>query len=1428
VTQSQLNLSYLRGEVGREPGGLPSAVHLSRRELLQAGGTLALAATALGRSVRQMWLGNMELAWDNHRLVLKLGGAERWSIDTRRFGGDPTLSVSRAGDLIRMNLAGATYPGTALPADLTGELRRVGSEWRLHLLLGLGGFAADVPFIAWLEGTATARSRVQLADTPTPLGAAGSLQLAGTGDATFAPDWQMRLTGPAVAHIATAELEAQADTVTLALAPAEAASLLQHPAARRTLITLHRQGREWGSWAALGALDGGRILAEGNPFDQIRIEAHETQKGATHQALMAESSAQATGQASAMAYLLGQDVSHPDGRPARLDLTNPRFAIAYDAEAGDQSGLVARFRDEPAWVLSQGFSLQLGGGARSLPLELVARGGTTVRRSVVPAVLSMAAAMPGAIVEPIAAVGAGETQVAAVDGVPVEVSAGPGLPGTLPVPPEVALPVKLPNLVLNAPAGYISVVRPVDLLSFEVRFINFKMTARAGAAPRLERAVPQRDSYLVFKFPPQHVAEQVYHDPGPNPAAPPVPSRAAGPSWLAFKLPPDTNSLEYTLEALLNWPALVPVTVTTRRNPSNNDGIAEPITAIEAPYRIFLAPSPNTGWTHQIAPVTLGNRTELWHTRLVLQGRERSGDAHPSVRAIWSPDYTNPPPSSESPPIGPFPYAMDGRQRYEIVALSPTPLRGRAQPAIRVENLMLTSLGAWMKIEGKWDPPDGFKVCAWRHEATFGRDQFVKVVEQGYLYPFGHLAVHVTETQRRIEPVPLTSRQAAYLRLREYIVVVEKERVYPGPEGVTDVDLIKRNRNNPLRKVIMLTGTTPDLEDADDTDFQVPELGADAFWPRVNGVPFPFHMVGEDWEGKRVEFATPVIFVSNIPVTADDAITRMGWVRNEFARLDDRRTVDMKGQRIAYAAKAPVPNPQPGETVSDTIFETASLLLTSTPTTEAEGAMPPFLPQLDKALVTVPQLTQMTGTKAPQAIKMDDAWLKDGFGGANPGMVFAKLDSPPSLAFGGDKSGAVITPDLDLAGLSLSHGLVGGDTNKFAGGKFDPKTFFGNKAKILGGIVLAEIIDEINDVTAGGDKEKVPRITSKLHYPGDDRNQPPDAINTDLIWTPRLISFGPFLNYFNPDKDHNEPDAAGTLKATLTVTGNIHVPLKGGGEKKYHVHGELNNFTVDLFDCVQLGFSRLVFTSDSGKSPKTDVGLKWVKFEGALEFVEKLREYLGNIFGGGFKLDVEPIGVRATLTVGLPSVSLGVFSLTNMSISAGLDLPFTGDKPAMVNFAFCSRENPFNLSVSMLGGGGFFGLTLGLSGVEILEVALEFGAAINIDLGVASGGVSVKAGIYFKYAKAEGATLEGYLKIHGEMSVMFIASLSITLYLSLTYKDPSKCWGQATLTVEVEVLFLSFSVEVHAERQFSGKEGDPPMSKMTTASQWSEYTGAFA
>jgi hypothetical protein len=228
--------------------------------------------------------------------------------------------------------------------------------------------------------------------------------------------------------------------------------------------------------------------------------------------------------------------------------------------------------------------------------------------------------------------------------------------------------------------------------------------------------------------------------------------------------------------------------------------------------------------------------------------------------------------------------------------------------------------------------------------------------------------------------------------------------------------------------------------------------------------------------------------------------------------------------------------------------------------------------------------------------------------------------------------------------------------------------------------------------------------------------------------------------------------------------------------------------------------------------------------------------------------------------VAIPSIGIGVLSIENIAFDAGCLIPYNGD-PVAFNFSFCTRDNPFNLSVMGFEGGGFVGLAVTAKGLEMLEFSFDFGLGYSIDIGIASGNIYLDGGIYFEIDTASNGTqmltFTAFIKAGGGVSALGIVSVSVELYLALTYQSggggPDKLIGEADLTVSVHILFFGGSFTIGMSEEFDAGSGSqaafsrsrdtyvltaaddlPPGQTVknfgdmiTSADMWSQYTTAF-
>ncbi len=873
---------------------------------------------------------------------------------------------------------------------------------------------------------------------------------------------------------------------------------------------------------------------------------------------------------------------------------------------------------------------------------------------------------------------------------------------------------------------------------------------------------------------------------------------------------------------------------------------AESVTAIELPYRLVQTPLATAGWSHALGPITHGKRTELWHTRLGSRKGDGVADLSPEpLRAMWSPDY----PNSKSAIGGAPRFALYGNERRDIVRLTAgfnekKPGGGAFIPQpTTAEKLMLTALGGWLDLDGDWrirpdtlyldlppgviGPPNKLPVVnieSWTHKSAMARDYFVRIVKAGRLFPFGHAASLVRITERKFETRGDGGRVAA-LRQKAFIIVREPVRKYKGGSQA------HAGRDFPFRRVEILTKITPNLEPPGDKScdrvFSGQGDGADeGFVPVLlsNGADVQFRMVGIDGAGRRIPFSAPLVLVLDSKNNTSGISAVSSFYSNSKPSCSgadkNRAVVPMSGAVIQYA-----PQSTGGDLDGDTNIPTESIKFKGAPPTGGVGiGAPKYFPAIEEAKVILPAVKSLLGTDKSPIVTFNDKYLANGFAGANTkGQLFLNVNLPGAITVDAsepsDKFGGMITPDLSPSALSRNFGVVAGasDAQNFSQGSFKPEDFLPN-AKLLGAIELKDILQLVVNIVS--EKAKTPKFTSI---------ELPDRIEaTYSLEQAPLRNVSPIFEAM--------PGSRLKIDTKIVVRRDkLNVP-----PPEASVEGRVENFQINLFSCLILTFDQLSFVTVPGQKPKVDVDLDpefGVMFGGPLEFINELKDIIpSNGFSDPSPISLTPTGITAGYTLGLPTIQVGICSISNISIGAAFSIPFTGGPPS-ARFNFAERQSPFNITVSMFGGGGFVAVTVDTGGMREIEASLEFGAKIEIDLGVASGGVYIKGGFYFHLqddAGTQSIYFEGFIEMGGHLSIIGLISVSLVFHLALAYEKDgaaktSRLFGQASLTVEVEILFFSTSVEVKVQRQFAGSEADPLfVDFVPTKNIWDEYCEAFA
>jgi hypothetical protein len=907
--------------------------------------------------------------------------------------------------------------------------------------------------------------------------------------------------------------------------------------------------------------------------------------------------------------------------------------------------------------------------------------------------------------------------------------------------------------------------------------------------------------------------------------------------------------------------------------------------------------------------------------------------------------------------------SLDRRDRGILVRQTADPTIEGARPkAVDARRLYLSALGAYLDLHGEWSASDVKpyatadpalpSVLAWDHLAPLGRDQYVRVVYPGYLFPFGHACALVKLTERKV-----LEREGPQARLyqRKFLVVGEPARRY----GQHDL---------PFKEVRLRPLATPDIDDPLSEDEHtvrgfVAASGAGAaappgamagdelFWPAVGGRKFRFELDCLDQAGDRARLRAPLLFVAAHLGGPDEAP-----LIEDMYRADSR--VDAGGQRVSVA---------PPDVPGDTALEVRSFAFGGRPGRPGELSSRPAMAAATAFLPAARQLAGGDGEPLVLAYTAD--YAAKGFHADNVGQVFAEVigEAGRVVYESTAAAGGLVSPNFPIRGLSKTLGPVG-DVSSIAAGQFVPEAFLADftdaMPKLLGVVDLLSLLDEAAEsldsaprfisealdapmaliadlprLTAalqaaakhlagapgGADtmiqtqleelekirddvkaavvtvldavadlqalsadaalNEAATRLTPSLKKIGEQLDRlealleeaplPPtaraelerllaalkpflattedltkaiesiaDMVNGLLSGDPSLrarYEWRPQLRDWPPSEDPDDTPILQFDDGATAFALTVEARASARGDAGVDALAELQNLTVNLvpgvLELLSLRFERIAFRGGSDRKPEVDFLFGGIEFKGILRFVETLSEAIP--FDGLSDppyVDVDASGARAGFDLGLPDLTVGVFSLENVTLGVEARVPFLGEA-VTVGFDFCTRERPFALTVMSFGGGGYFGLVASPEELVRLEGALEFGARVSMSFGVASGSIEVMGGVYYRQEGGV-STLSGYLRLRGEVVLLGIASVSLTAQLSLAYRDKGdgkgEMRGRAEVTLEVEVLFLEYSASFTIERSFAGAAGDPTLAETIEvdaegdSEEWSEYCLAFA
>lgn len=994
---------------------------------------------------------------------------------------------------------------------------------------------------------------------------------------------------------------------------------------------------------------------------------------------------------------------------------------------------------------------------------------------------------------------------------------------------------------------------------------------------------------MVVDLGPQALIEEITS--GMRPVAP-VDARLAQSSRLAFTLP--TGGLPATRAGLLTWLECEPRVTTLAAHPAGERIPAADVvyrdpaatqTAIEIPWFMVMSPSDESGWEHPLVGPTRDGRTEVWQTRLATRTFDSKGDptgydhSSDTVRVVWLRDRraanmlaVSPSGIARTPGSLGYPFEMrpNPRDRSDIGRLTGMTSNAAGTAAVKggvadpVEvDLTLSALGGTMRASGEWNEPGVSSLTSWQQRTWDGRDTYIRTTRVGFVYPFAAPATLVEEVTREF----LSDRSGtvrAFERLSQRVIINVPSMSLDGADGVPHA-----GRGAPFSRVTFRTRATPSITGVA-TPLGGEWNGVQIFVPELpGGQPFAFTITGRDRGGRSITFEMPLLFAEDKAVKGKRAhFTKTGGraLRTYYNGLPEaKRRANMRGAYVGFAPD--------GGVEGSTSMPTASLdwhLELGTPRGSssdlARERRPYAFPRMERALINVDGVSAMAGDSQYVDALFPDLYLRDGIDGTKLGIYLEGIGSQ-DVGAGAQRGGGISAPSMSVKGFGRATGALPSDgqsgwPSTWTGGAM-PQIKPGDMLKgfkLFGGISLADLLpSDIDMFQRGADGLPDPSLPNPqapafLTDRSFDVNLPdvPTEVFVRYEWRPELRN----LDLLLPTAEQAEFYILVEAKASALEL-----------DAYWKAEGALTNLRIDFFGRKVFAYvilERIGFTAGSGRASDMQVEIGDVEFGDALAFLSTMSRFLSFRSGNGPILDIDADSITTGFSLAVPEIGLGAVTLSGLATRVAINLPF-GRDPVRFELGFSSPSDPFAVTVMGIGGGGWFGLDVGLDGVEYLNIGALIKAALELDLGVAAGGVSCSFGLQYEISGVGRDTemsLTAFLCIKGRVEVLGIVTIGIELCIGFTFPIPEpgerfKLIGQATCTVKVKVCGIKKSVRITVRRTVTGgvmpevpgtrsgrsaiegraeaiepitfgDVGNGSTSFVMTQADWSEWCGAFA
>ena len=334
-----------------------------------------------------------------------------------------------------------------------------------------------------------------------------------------------------------------------------------------------------------------------------------------------------------------------------------------------------------------------------------------------------------------------------------------------------------------------------------------------------------------------------------------------------------------------------------------------------------------------------------------------------------------------------------------------------------------------------------------------------------------------------------------------------------------------------------------------------------------------------------------------------------------------------------------------------------------------------------------------------------------------------------------------------------------------------------------------------------------------------------------------LLPFGPL----RVDIEHARFDAATRLE--IDADGRQTKVVKGRLEGDLYITVAGVTFVI---------YRKMVVRFENGQL-QFDLDPRNLESPGLLKLLTDASKMLSSE-NDGFKVGVLternlPVGVRADLDIGPFDVGGGVSSITGLLIGGFLELRAL--TPALkfdfmigTGFNLARKESPFNLTIFILGGGGYFDLAFRYQPSQRalamdVELSVHVSASLIISLGWIKGGIGIYLGLIATYHARPRLpstySIGIFLLISGHVDILGLISIYLKMLLEAKYESLGnggyRFSGSGMISITIKIVFVKIRVRKSFTKVIAEKPGQAERLDMASSSrldprvnrgQWSE------